>query len=63
MTKKSKQPNQKLKKKSQSNQMQQQENDNYQQFHPKVHILSSIQFTENEIQSLNKKLKYNPHFK
>jgi hypothetical protein len=41
----------------------QQEKDNHQQFHPKVHVLSSIQFTENETQLLNKELKYNLHFK
>jgi hypothetical protein len=62
MTKIYQQQNQKLKK-LRPNQTQQQENDNYQQFHPKVHILSSIQFTENETYLLNKEIKYSLHFK
>jgi hypothetical protein len=44
-------------------QTQQQENDNYQRFHPKVQNLSNIQFTENETHLLNKGLKYSLHFK
>jgi hypothetical protein len=43
-------------------QTQQQENGNSQRFHPKVHNLASIQFTENETQLSNKALKYNLHF-
>jgi hypothetical protein len=41
----------------------QQNKDNHQQFYPKIRNLSNIQFTENEIQLLNKGLNFNLRFK
>jgi ABC-type lipoprotein release transport system permease subunit len=60
MTKKYQQQNQKLEK---LQEYQTQKIDNIQQFHPKIHNLTDVHFTENETILLSKGLKYNLHYK